>query len=380
MTEIAAASIEEGPVPFNLYTPARGDRMALFCRKESPVTRDQLGLIRGGAQGLFIGSSDYDSYLDYASVRLDSLVSNHRIRPEDKASVVCGIARKTVDAILDDPHDRENIEKSKGVVAAYLNLIEMAPSVVGHVLAMASNENYSFSHAINVCTFCILIARRLPGFKHNRIKTLAIGGLLHDVGKTMIERAIIFKPSALTRTERLKVQKHAEHSYEIALEHGLPAEILEICRSHHERLDGSGYPDKLRGDEIGKPARIAAVADVYDALTSDRIYGRQRSHIETLSSMAEELEGYDREVFGALLDTVLLNGDLIEGFCRKHVPEAYRDEVLAAALRHDEPVSADQKERASGGDEADREQPLDSLMRTMARTRDLTRRLLEDTD
>ena len=380
MTEIAAASIEEGPIPFTLYAPDRGERMVLFCREGSPVTRKQINAIRSGVRSLYIGSSDYDSYLDYASARLDSLVANPRVRAIDKASVIHGVARKTVEAILDDPHSRENIEAAKDVVGSYLHLIELAPDAAGHLLAIAAGDHYSFSHSINVCTFCILIGRRMQGIKHNQIKLLGVGGLLHDVGKTMIDRAIIFKPSALTRAERLKVQKHAEHSYEIALEHGLPADILEICRSHHERLDGSGYPDGLRGKEIGRPARIAAIADVYDALTSERIYGRPHSHMDTLASIAEEIEGFDREIFGLLLDTVLLNDDLIRDFCRQHVPEAYRQEVLEAALRRDEPAAGDAAAHGDRDQTPAQERPLDALMRTMARTRDLTKRLLDSGD
>jgi len=117
--------------------------------------------------------------------------------------------------------------------------------------------------------------------------------------------------------------RHPIFSDDIISGHGLPREVASAGRSHHERLDGSGYPDGLKGNEIHPFARITAVADVYDAITTDRVYRKQRPHIEALSIIAEDKEKYDLKAFSALLRVVLRNDLLIESFCAKHGIDAH---------------------------------------------------------
>lgn len=101
---------------------------------------------------------------------------------------------------------------------------------------------------------------------------LSYGALLHDIGKIYIASDILNKPGRITSLEYQILQTHAEYSYNIAREMDLPEVILTMILQHHERLDGSGYPNKLRGDEIVLQSRILAVADVVEAMTSHRPY------------------------------------------------------------------------------------------------------------
>jgi HD-GYP domain-containing protein (c-di-GMP phosphodiesterase class II) len=122
----------------------------------------------------------------------------------------------------------------------------------------------------------------------DQLRALAQGGIVHDVGKITIPDAILNKPGKLTPEERLVIEQHPVNGYMVCKRLGFMAEELGIIRSHHEKWDGSGYPDRLKGKEIPFLARIIAVADVYDALTSARSYRGALSHEEALAWMLRE--------------------------------------------------------------------------------------------
>jgi putative two-component system response regulator len=128
-------------------------------------------------------------------------------------------------------------------------------------------------HIVRVSLYCALLAERL-GLGVERVELLRIASPMHDVGKIGIPDRILLKPGALTPDERKAMEAHAEIGYRMLA--GSGAELLEVAAvmalTHHERIDGQGYPSGLAGDDIPIEGRITAVADVFDALTSDRVY------------------------------------------------------------------------------------------------------------
>lgn len=133
-------------------------------------------------------------------------------------------------------------------------------------------DEYTFAHSVNVSVLVASLAREL-GYDDQRILEAAIGGLLHDIGKMRVPEAVLNKPGKYTDLEFKIMQKHPEHGLDIVeTKPGIPEVAKLIIGQHHERFDGSGYPRKLKETEISEVGLIAAVADVYDALTSNRVY------------------------------------------------------------------------------------------------------------
>jgi HD-GYP domain-containing protein (c-di-GMP phosphodiesterase class II) len=333
MTTIAAGSIELGTIPFNLYAPDHKGRLVLFCKSGHPITEKHFEVLGCRDRGFYIGGDDYEAYLDYAHKRLDKIIKDPEIRISDKANITHGIAKRTVRKLLDNPSNAVSLQESNKVVDTFRDLILFSPEAASSLFNFSSLDPYAFSHSINTSIFCLLLGEKMIGQRKDLLSMLGIGGMLLDIGKMRIDQAIVFKPGKLTDKEVQQVRMHTIHSYDIAKEMGMPEPVLALCRSHHERLDGSGYPDGLRGDDIHPFARIAAVADVYDALTSDRIYRKQTSHLHALTTIAKEVQLYDLEVYGALLEIVLRNEQLIITFCDQHVPIECRKELIEAAAR-----------------------------------------------
>ena len=134
------------------------------------------------------------------------------------------------------------------------------------------SDNYIFHHSINVAIYSLSIGLKL-NMPIQKLKELAIGAMLHDVGKVFIDQKVLHKPGSLTDEEFAIMKTHAELGYDFLRKQNEFSSIIAHCAyQHHERLDGSGYPRGLKGDEIITAAKIIGIADVFDAVTSNRVY------------------------------------------------------------------------------------------------------------
>ena len=317
MTSIVPSSIELGPISFNLYASSPSSKLVLFCRSGFEITKRHLDALSDSNRTFHVSTKDATQYLDYAYERLERFVRDPAVKVSDKAKIVHGVGKRIVQQLLEEPRSGKVIIKSGRFIENHIDLIMASPRVVNHLFALSSTDSYTFSHSINVCTLCLLMGEKILGRKREDLWNLGMGGLLHDIGKTKVDQKILFKSSPLTDEEMDEMRSHAVNSYEIIKEHGLPEPILLTGLSHHERYDGSGYPDGLAGDGIHICARIAAVADVYDAITSDRVYKKMCSHIDALNEIAACLHQFDEDIFDSLLDVVLHNNKLIRDFHKK---------------------------------------------------------------
>jgi PAS domain S-box-containing protein len=175
-------------------------------------------------------------------------------------------------------------------------------------------DNETGGHIERMSRYCELIAARL-GLRPELCEKLRIASPMHDVGKIGVTDAILLKPGPLDADERAEMERHAEMGYRILA--GSGAELLDlaatIARTHHERFDGSGYPRGLKGEEIPLEGRIAAVADVFDALTSCRIYRAAFTRAEAFAMMqAERGSHFDPRVLDVFLEAECEIGAIME--------------------------------------------------------------------
>ncbi|HEU4976113.1 MAG TPA: HD domain-containing phosphohydrolase [Baekduia sp.] len=161
-------------------------------------------------------------------------------------------------------------------------------------------------HIERISEYCAILARRL-GFPEDRVDELAWASTMHDVGKIAVPDAILLKPGPLTAQERSIVERHAEVGHEMLQDSESPVLALAatIALTHHERWDGAGYPRRLRAEEIPIEGRIVAVSDVFDALTSERVYKRAMSVLEAVEVIRDGRgTQFDPEIVDAFLDVL----------------------------------------------------------------------------
>jgi putative nucleotidyltransferase with HDIG domain len=152
--------------------------------------------------------------------------------------------------------------------------------------SIESKDAYTQGHCVRVADLGCQIARRL-GWDDHRLFWFRVGALLHDVGKIDIPAAILNKPDRLTSEEWALMRSHPEAGLELLRGIDFPEDVIPIVLSHHEKWDGTGYPHGLAGEAIPLPARILGLADVYDALATDRSYKPGLPHAEAMRIMRE---------------------------------------------------------------------------------------------
>jgi response regulator RpfG family c-di-GMP phosphodiesterase len=167
--------------------------------------------------------------------------------------------------------------------------------------AIDLRDNETAGHSQRVCRYALEIARTM-GWSEDKLGSLAKGAHLHDIGKLGIPDGILLKPGPLTAEERKLMQRHVQIGFDLVADITFLADAAEIVLTHHERYDGGGYPRGLKGEEILPSARIFAVADSFDAITSDRPY-RRASSFESGRQIIRECSGtqFDPEVVSAFL-------------------------------------------------------------------------------
>jgi putative nucleotidyltransferase with HDIG domain len=175
-------------------------------------------------------------------------------------------------------------------------------NIVNCMSEIRNKDEYTYYHSINVSFYAMLIAKWLK-LPNEEIKKALLSGLLHDIGKIKISDSILNKADSLTPTEYEIVKKHTLHGYEIVKDFDyIHNDIKEAILMHHERLDGSGYPFRYTSDNINIFSKIVAIADVFDAMTSERVYKNRNTPFEVFKTF--QIEGaclYDIRIMNVFM-------------------------------------------------------------------------------
>lgn len=166
--------------------------------------------------------------------------------------------------------------------------------------SIESNDSYTFGHCSRVADNAVAVARAL-GLDDLAVTTIRLGAYLHDLGKVKVPHEILNKAGPLTRDEFEIVQMHPAWGIDLLAEVEFPWDLKPIIRWHHEKYDGTGYPDRLRGDEIPLAAQVVGIVDVYDALTTTRSYRAAMPHTKAMATIEEMRASWSPEVYAAFL-------------------------------------------------------------------------------
>jgi putative nucleotidyltransferase with HDIG domain len=224
-----------------------------------------------------------------------------------RAARICADARESVFSMFEEAR----MGKAIPATAARELVQEISASVVRNPEALISlarlktADTYTYMHSVAVCALMVALARQL-GFDESEVHEAGMGGLLHDLGKARIPLEILNKPGKLTAEEFDLIKKHPGFGHEMLLESsGIGEVALQVVLQHHEKLDGSGYPNGLDGTSTSVYVRMASVCDVYDAITSNRPYKQGWDPATSISKMATWCGGHlDMHVYQAFVKSI----------------------------------------------------------------------------
>ncbi len=219
------------------------------------------------------------------------------IKDETKVKAI-QVLKSTVQQIA--KKEEMNIRRVKNVIVEVVDQILSDRQVIYNLSDLNQHDNYTYFHSVNVTVLSLLIGSEL-GISRGDLEILGMGAMMHDIGKTLIAPELLNKPERLDSREFESMKEHARNGFEL-LKDKLPSFVpAHIALQHHEREDGSGYPRGATGKNIHRFSKIVAVADVFDAITTNRSYQKARSPFEAIRQLTEEIEvKFERNIVGAL--------------------------------------------------------------------------------
>ena len=229
---------------------------------------------------------------------------SHRVE-SIAAKRILGEATDVMDGLLQDVRLGKQVDAAKAapLVKEINASVLRNPGALLSLCRIKEADTYTFQHSVSICALLVAFSNAL-GMDAATVHEAGLGGLLHDVGKMKIPTEILNKPGRLTEAEFSEMKTHALLSQELLSEvPGISPLVIQIAGEHHEKMGGGGYPKGLPGAEISQLGRMAAIVDVYDALTSSRVYHKAMEPSEVLKKLLEWSGSH-------------LDGELVEQFIR----------------------------------------------------------------
>ncbi|UCV11890.1 HD-GYP domain-containing protein [Dechloromonas denitrificans] len=223
-----------------------------------------------------------------------------------RAAKICAKGKEAVVSMFQEARMGKAIEAEAAapLVEEISNSVLRNPGALISLARLKTADDYTFMHSVAVCALMIALARQL-GLDEQQTRDAGMAGLLHDLGKAMIPMEILNKPGKLTDEEFAIVKAHPAEGYKLLLSgNGVSQMTLDVCLHHHEKVDGSGYPEGLNSESMSLFAKMGAVCDVYDAVTSNRPYKAGWDPAESIKRMAEWKDHFDPVIFQAFVKSL----------------------------------------------------------------------------
>lgn len=279
---------------FILFRPAN-----LLWKRE-----DSVRLAEFNVSELYILCNNKSEHHLFLENNLAKILDEPSIDRVQKTQAMYDTSQAIIEEIFLRPTSSENVRRSVSFVKNSVDFLKEKENFL-ELMKMASTSFSEYTHAIQVSAYSIALAREAGIKTYNELSAIGIGSILHDVGKTKINSAILQNPQSLSEEERREVERHPEYGYEILNRQRTVPEMAEmIVLQHHERPHGNGYPYQLGSDMVCS-AKIVAICDCFDSLTSDRPWKKKMSPIEAIQYMRKELAAeYDQNLLTQFIKVI----------------------------------------------------------------------------
>lgn len=291
-------------LPFDLYVQIRG-RYVHYLRAGGNLSPEKISKLEKSDR-FFIPQSQRQAFKNFVHEQLE----DESIAAIEKAEILRESSLSLVEEIYEKPDVGEALEDSKKIIHEFVKFMEQEPEGMDHLISLSTHDFYTYNHSLDVGVYALGLGR-LAGYSDQELEELGRGALFHDVGKKWVDVDIICKKGALDDVEWAQMKKHPEFGLQILSEYDVSEAIKACCYEHHESFLGNGYPQELPGEQIHHMARIIAITDTYDAMTTQRSYNKPMTPKDAIDFMTTKLKDrYDPELLRILrevmfkLDTV----------------------------------------------------------------------------
>ncbi len=280
------------------WLPRDNESPLLFCTADDEICGPRLEqLVQEGTTRLYIHSHDRDMYQEYIRASWQDVIADSSQTLTDRMSIMTDVIRDVLSEKFASGNTESIVKTCQLFGTASVQLLSSEPVLVRELVKVLHHDYGTFTHSANVSAYAVLLAKEL-GYEQEDLERIAIGGLLHDIGKLEIDEKILNKPGRLDDLERRVIEQHPTLGLlQVAHREDLSEGELMMIYQHHERLQGQGYPVGVSGKDIHPWAKICGIVDVYEALTSARPY-RQALSAQTALTILEKGESteFDKEM------------------------------------------------------------------------------------
>lgn len=283
------------PIPFDLYVLIN-NKQILYLRAGDKLSAEQIQKFDKSPDSLWLKNADRQAYKKY----MHQALNDSRIDVHTKAIMLRESSLSLVEELFESPDIRRALDESKEIIDQFVKLMGDEPTAMAHLIGLSSHDFYTYTHSLDVGIYSMGLAR-VAGFSEADLKEMGQGALFHDIGKRHVSVDIICKDGPLNDVEWAQMQKHPQYGLQILTEHNASDAIKACCFEHHESEAGNGYPQQLQAHEIHPMAKIIALTDTFDALTTQRSYNKPMKPRAALEFMTTKLAGrYDPEFMKAM--------------------------------------------------------------------------------
>jgi HD-GYP domain-containing protein (c-di-GMP phosphodiesterase class II) len=273
-----------------------GDNHVLYKNETLPFTcKDKSRLLDNNVKFLFILAEEISAFNQYVEANLAALMHDESLEPQERQNVLYQASVNYVQEIFDSPAVaiRQNVERCRKLIETILNDVINSEGVMGALSSLVDHNAYTYVHSVQVATYSMTLHLKMfEELSHDELVDVGIGSLFHDYGKVYIAQNLLDKPGKLTPVEFQELKKHPEYGHSTLKDLNVFSPVaLGIVKHHHEKENGSGYPDGLKSYDIARSSKITAIADVFSALTTNRSYRAAMPKEEALKIMYEEMDG-----------------------------------------------------------------------------------------
>jgi putative nucleotidyltransferase with HDIG domain len=284
------------PIPFDLFVLINNKQIH-YLRAGDHLTKEKLSKFENKApDNFFLKLEDRSAFKKYVQTNLTS----SSIDAFEKAVMLRESSLTLIEELFESPDIKRALQETEEIVNQFVELMGSEPSAMAHLIGLSSHDFYTYTHSLDVGIYSLGMAKVL-GFTKADLVEMGQGALFHDIGKRQVSVDIICKDGPLNDVEWAQMQKHPQYGLAILNEHAASDAIKACCFEHHESVAGNGYPQKLQAGEIHPMAKIVALSDTFDALTTQRSYNKPMRPAAALEFMRTKLAGrYDETMLRAM--------------------------------------------------------------------------------
>ncbi len=283
---------------FDIYVYIDG-RMVLYRKAGEALQLQKIETLHSKDTGssFFVKITDRDIYRAWVKEEINST----EIPNNEKAAILRESSIAIMEDLFENPDVNKALDESKPIISDFINFMDSAPESVGYLLSLSGHDFYTYNHSLDVSIYSLGLGKIL-GFGPKEMEELGIGCLFHDIGKRNVALEILCKKGPLDDAEWEQMKRHPQYGLIILNQNpNISDGVKAACFEHHESWAGNGYPQQITGPEIHPYARIVAICDTYDAMTTQRSYNKPMTPHEALTMMRDKLSGrYDPDMLKAM--------------------------------------------------------------------------------